>query len=135
MMDPPEHDRFRTLVSRVFTPRAVSGLEPMIREVIRGFLDSVAGPRAFDAVADFAAPFPVEVISRMLGVPEGERQQIRHWLDASLHREPGQIEPSPENKQATLENGMYLHELDRGEAQEPRRRHALAPDPGHRRPR
>src|SRR2546422_9192417 len=34
MMDPPEHDRFRALVSRVFTPRAVTALEPMIREVI-----------------------------------------------------------------------------------------------------
>jgi cytochrome P450 len=32
MMDPPEHDRFRALVSRVFTPRAVTALEPMIRE-------------------------------------------------------------------------------------------------------
>ena len=39
MMDPPEHDRFRALVSRVFTPRAVTSLEPMIREVIRGYLD------------------------------------------------------------------------------------------------
>ena len=39
MMDPPEHDRFRALVSRVFTPRAVTALEPMIREVICGFLD------------------------------------------------------------------------------------------------
>ena len=34
MMDPPEHDRFRALVSRVFTPRAVTALEPMVREVI-----------------------------------------------------------------------------------------------------
>ncbi|MGH8978193.1 MAG: cytochrome P450, partial [Acidimicrobiia bacterium] len=39
MMDPPEHDRLRALVSRVFTPRAVTGLEPMVREVIRAFLD------------------------------------------------------------------------------------------------
>ena len=111
MMDPPEHDRFRTLVSRVFTPRAVSGLEPMIRDVIRGFLDSVPDPRAFDAVADFAAPFPIEVISRMLGVPEADRQAIRHRLDAGLRREPGQMEPSVENMQATLENGIYFHEL------------------------
>jgi cytochrome P450 len=111
MMDPPEHDRFRALVSRVFTPRAVTALEPMIREVICGYLDPLRDSREFDVVADFSAPFPVEVISRMLGVPEGERQQIRHWLDASLHREPGQIAPSPENEQAVLESAVYFHEL------------------------
>jgi cytochrome P450 len=111
MMDPPEHDRFRALVSRVFTPRAVTALEPMIREVICGYLDPLRDSREFDAVADFSAPFPVEVISRMLGVPEGKRQQIRHWLDASLHREPGQIAPSPENEQAVLESAVYFHEL------------------------
>lgn len=111
MMDPPEHDRFRALVSRVFTPRAVAALEPMIREVIRSFLDPFGDAREFDAVADFAAPFPVEVISRMLGVPEGERQQIRHWLDLTLHREPGQREPSPENERAMLAMGVYFHEL------------------------
>jgi cytochrome P450 len=111
MMDPPEHDRFRALVSRVFTPRAVTALEPMIRDVMRGFLDPLDDAPEFDAVADFAAPFPVEVISRMLGVPEGERQQIRHWLDASLHREAGQIAPSPENEQAVLETAVYFHEL------------------------
>ncbi len=111
MMDPPEHDRFRALVSRVFTPRAVTSLEPMIREVIRGYLDPLNDATEFDAVADFAAPFPVEVISRMLGVPAGERQQIRHWLDASLERAPGQIAPSPENEQAVLESGTYWHQL------------------------
>jgi cytochrome P450 len=111
MMDPPEHDRFRALVSRVFTPRAVTALEPMIREVICGFLDPLNDTREFDAVADFAAPFPVEIISRMLGVPEGDRQEIRHRIDAGLRREAGQMTPSPENEQATLESGIYFHEL------------------------
>lgn len=111
MMDPPEHDRFRSLVSRVFTPRAVSALEPMIRDVIRSFLEPMNDSPEFDAVADFAAPFPVEVISRMLGVPEQDRQGIRHRIDVGLHREPGQLAPSPENEQAVLENGMYFHEL------------------------
>jgi cytochrome P450 len=111
MMDPPEHDRFRALVSRVFTPKAVIALEPMIREVICGFLDALGDAAEFDAVADFAAPFPIEVISRMLGVPEEDRQAIRHRLDVGLSREPGQREPSAENIQATLENGIYFHEL------------------------
>lgn len=111
MMDPPVHDRFRALVSRVFTPKAVTALEPMIREVICNFLDPVNDATEFDAVADFAALFPVEVITRMLGVPEGERQQIRHWLDASLRREAGQTEPSTENAEAVLNTAGYFHDL------------------------
>src|SRR2546430_8533580 len=110
MMDPPEHDRFRALVSRVFTPRAVTALEPMIRDVICSFLDPLNDAGEFDAVADFAAPFPVEVISRMLGVPGGDRQGIRHRMDAGLTREPGQLAPRPENEQAGLENGAHSPE-------------------------
>ena len=90
-------------MSRVFTPRAVTALEPMIREVIAGLLDAARRPTdAFDAVADFSALFPVEIISRMLGVPEGERQQIRHWLDLSLHREPGEMDPTREGRKALM---------------------------------
>jgi cytochrome P450 len=111
MMDPPEHDRLRALVSRVFTPKAVGALEPMVREVIQSFLAPFDGADSFDAVADFSAPFPVEIISRMLGVPEGERQQIRHWLDLSLHREPGQMDPTPEGIQAGIDGGLYWYQL------------------------
>lgn len=111
MMDPPEHDRFRALVSRVFTPRAVTALEPMIREVISELLDPLVERQTFDAVADFSALFPVEIISRMLGVPSSERQQIRHSLDLSLHREPGEVDPSPEGQTAMLELAGFFHDL------------------------
>jgi cytochrome P450 len=111
MMDPPEHDRMRALVSRVFTPRAISALEPMVREVIQSFIEPFDGADEFDAVADFSAPFPVEVISRMLGVPEKDRQPLRHWIDLSLHREPGQMSPTPEGEQAGVESGLYYLQL------------------------
>lgn len=119
MMDPPEHERFRSLVSRVFTPRAVSGLEPMIRSVIGELLDAVADRDRFDVVADFSALFPVEIISRMLGVPEGERQQIREWLDLTLHREPGEMDPTPEGQTALLELVGYFHHLTLEKRQRP----------------
>jgi cytochrome P450 len=111
MMDPPEHDRFRALVSRVFTPRAVTALEPMVREVICGVLDALDGATEFDAVADFSARFPAEVIFRMLGVPEDEREQMRHRIDLGLHREPGEVDPTPEGMQARLENGARFYAL------------------------
>ncbi|HEV3281642.1 MAG TPA: cytochrome P450 [Acidimicrobiales bacterium] len=110
MLDPPEHDRLRALVSRAFTPRAVSALEPMIREVITGVLDG-CDPEGFDAVAEFSGPFPVEIISRMLGVPGPDRQQIRHWLDAMLHREPGEMDPTDEGVAAALETVAYFIDL------------------------
>ena len=111
MMDPPGHDRFRALVSRVFTPRAVAALEPMAREVVTSFLAPLAARDTFDLVADLSALFPVEIISRMLGVPEGERQQIREWLDLSLHREPGEVDPTLAGQTAMLEMVGYFHDL------------------------
>ena len=110
-MDPPEHERFRALVSRVFTPRAIKAVEPMVREVIRLYISGIEDRDEFDAVEEFSAPFPVEVISRMLGVPAEDRQQIRHWLDLGLHREPGRMDPTPEGEQAMMESGMYFYNL------------------------
>jgi cytochrome P450 len=111
MMDPPEHDRMRKLVSRVFTPRAMADLEPMVRDVITSYLEPYDGVETFDAVADFSAPFPVEVISTMLGVPKSDRQQIRHWTDLMLHREPGDPKPTREGIEGALEQVVYWLEL------------------------
>jgi cytochrome P450 len=108
-MDPPEHDRMRALVNRVFTPRAVAALEPMVRDVVSSFL--AAGGNVFDAVADFSGPFPVEIICRMLGIPEADRQQLRHWVDAMLHREAGSDEVPPEGEKAGIAFGTYVYEV------------------------
>jgi cytochrome P450 len=62
-------------------------------------------------VADFAGPFPVDVISRLLGVPAGDAAQIRHWIDVSLEREPGQMEPSERNNEAIVAAGGYFYNL------------------------
>jgi cytochrome P450 len=113
MKDPPEHNRMRVLVSRVFTPRAVQALEPMVREVITGFFDAALAQdgKHFDVVHDFSALFPVEIITRMLGVPEEHRQNIRIWLDKSLHREPGQIGISEDGMAAAIESGIVYYNL------------------------
>ncbi len=110
LMDPPEHRRMRSLVNRVFTPRAIMALEPMVRETITGFLDQ-CDPDGFDAVTEFAGLFPVEIISKMLGVPEGQRQQIRVWLDMFLHRAPGEMEMGPQAAQASADMGLYYFGL------------------------
>ncbi|MDT7548037.1 MAG: hypothetical protein QOE84_431 [Actinomycetota bacterium] len=110
MMDPPEHNRMRVLVSRVFTPRAIGTQEPMVREVITHFLDQADRTR-FDVVHDFSALFPVEIITRMLGVPPESRQDVRLWLDRTLTREPGQIGMSEDGLAAAMESGLMYYNL------------------------
>lgn len=110
LMDPPEHERMRKLVSRAFTPRAIASLESMVRDQISQAI-SALNPASFDAVAEFSALFPVEVITAMLGVPAGDRQQLRKWIDAGLEREPGSMELSQENMDAILQTGAYYFEL------------------------
>jgi len=107
-LDPPEHERLRKLVSKVFTPRAVAGLEPAIRAIVRRTLDRVAGARRFDAVADFAALFPVEVISVLLGVPAADRQAVRLRADLALHREPHDPAPTAAGIEAAIEQFRYF---------------------------
>jgi cytochrome P450 len=98
VMDPPEHESMRRLVSRAFTPREITRMEPIASDVISTYLDAVQGERSFDAMADFAAPFPIEIISTMLGVPNADRQQIRHWTDQVLFRRPGDPNPTREGR-------------------------------------
>jgi cytochrome P450 len=88
--DPPEHTQLRKLVSRAFSPRRISELEPRIREIARRYLDPHVGSAGFDYVADFGAKLPVMVISSMLGVPEQDQDTIREWTDELLHRDPGE---------------------------------------------
>ena len=68
MMDPPDHRRMRSLVNKVFTPRAMHVQREMVTEQIDRFLGAVDSDE-FDVVQDFAALFPIEFIAQMLGVP------------------------------------------------------------------
>ena len=109
-MDPPEHRHMRSLLNKAFTPRAIEAQRQTVIEQIDRFL-SAADPDNFDVVQDFSGPFPVEVITRMAGVPEEYRQQVRHWIDTSLSREPGQIEVSDEGMQANIDTALFYYNL------------------------
>ncbi len=118
-MDPPEHTRYRALVSRSFTPLSIGKYEALVREIICGYLDRLTSRRQFDILEEFAAPFPAEIISAILGIPPEDRQQIRHWTDAMLHREEGSPTGSQAAAEAGMAQGMYLYELVQKKREEP----------------
>jgi cytochrome P450 len=80
-MDPPEHSRLRRLLSRSFTPRAVSQLEDRIRGHAGALCDRVlAGPRGgCDFARDLAADLPLLTLADVLGVPEQDRWLLFDW--------------------------------------------------------
>ena len=88
--DPPTHTIHRGLLSRMFTPRKVSGLEPQIRRYCAEALDPLIGSGRFDLVGDFAAQMPMRVIGMLLGIPEEDQESIRDRVDAGLRTEAGQ---------------------------------------------
>jgi cytochrome P450 len=118
MMDPPEHTVMRKLVNKVFTPRAVQALEPMIRATITEVANTF-DPSSFDVVEDFGAIFPVEIITTMLGVPPEHRQQLRLWSDKGLEREPGEFRPSAESVEAFTAGVMFYFDLVQQRRAEP----------------
>ncbi|ORB65624.1 cytochrome P450 [Mycolicibacterium tusciae] len=117
-MDPPEHRFMRSLLNKAFTPRAIQSQHDTVVELVEHYLSKV-DPDNFDVVQDFSGPFPVEVITRMAGVPEDFRQQVRHWIDKGLEVRPGQIEMSEENLQANMDAGVYYYSLVQERRQDP----------------
>jgi cytochrome P450 len=111
IMDQPSHTQLRRLVNQAFSPRTVEGLEPLVAGTVRSFLDALDGRSEFDIVADFAALFPVEVISALLGVPGPERQQVRHWVDRMLFREQGNPSTTDTGIEASLQMAGYFLDL------------------------
>ncbi len=87
-MDPPEHTRYRRLVSKAFTPRRMALLEDDIRQLCARLLDGLVGKSHFDYVQDFGARVPAYVIASLLGVPPEDRDMVRGWIDESFHLDP-----------------------------------------------
>jgi cytochrome P450 len=90
--DPPYHTSLRRLLSRAFTPRSVSAIEPAVRDFAAELLDKQWDRGSFDFVEDFGAKLPGMVIAAMLGIPEGDREWVRRTTDEQLHRDPGEVD-------------------------------------------
>lgn len=76
-LDPPVHNRLRSLVSLAFTPRRVGDLEAAVRRTCRRLLHQLASGADVDFVSAFSAPLPMAVIGDLLGVPPDQREQFR----------------------------------------------------------
>ena len=105
--DPPNHDLHRGLLSRVFTPRRVNGLEPKIREYCATRLDPQVGTGGFDFIHDLGAYMPMRTIGMLLGIPEADQEALRERIDKGLELESAEM-PDMLEKMA---NGVAQSEI------------------------
>lgn len=109
--DPPDHTRLRRLLSRAFTPRSISSLEPRLRQLCESMVDQLleAGTDG-DLVSHVAYPFPVTVIAELLGIPAARRQDFKRWSDALVGILSGAWDMTSE-QESILEMFGYLGEV------------------------
>lgn len=110
-MDPPKHTRLRGLVTRAFTAHRVQALGPRLREIAVSMLEPLLARGSFDLMAEFAGPFPTEVISELVGVPEGDREMLRKLGMEIMYTEEESTDLRPEAMQAIGALVGYYTEL------------------------
>ncbi|MGW4223080.1 cytochrome P450 [Streptomyces bauhiniae] len=129
-LDPPEHDRLRRIANSAFgpphEPRRIDDMRGELHRIVAELIDGLAGETEIDLVDQFAYPFPVTVICRLLGVPREDEPRFRSWVDplvASLDPETRQgADPDFVRKaqEARTQLGMYLAGLVEERTKDPR---------------
>jgi cytochrome P450 len=76
VVEPPDHTRYRRLVSRVFTARAVEALRSRVQEIADELLDALADRPQVELVQAYAEQLPVTVITEILGVRPEDRARV-----------------------------------------------------------
>lgn len=129
-IDPPDHTRIRKLVQPTFTGRGMEAMRGSIQQVADRLLDKAEadaaargetpGNRSLELVRQFAYPFPVAVISNMLGIPVEDRERIGRWTENLLRVDRGRDEAMNEQvRQGLRDFTAYLTELFARKRQDP----------------
>ena len=132
-MDAPHHTRLRKIISRGFTPRAISRLEDELAHRAQNIAKTAAAEGSGDFVEQVSCELPLQAIAGLLGVPQDDRDKLFRWSNEMTGGEDPEfadVDPA----QSSMELIMYAM-ADGGRARkEPYRRHRHGADPGrHRR--
>ena len=123
-MDPPEHGRYRNLISKWFTPRTVRVWEPKVQKITRDVLDTAGEKGDIDFVADVSAPISIAVIALMLGVPEEDWHLLFRWTNEIIAPEDPEFQrgrtSTETSNAAQLELFTYFKELAEKRRGDPR---------------
>ncbi len=106
--DPPDHTAYRKLVSPAFRPSVMAALEPVAHERLVDLVDRLAPGEPADFVRTVSVPYPLRIISDLLGLPDDDWEQFFYWSEAMV---PGTLDLTPEER-STIQGDMHAYFLD-----------------------
>ena len=83
-IDPPQHTKLRSIISRGFTPRAISNLRGVLTERAARIVATAMAGGTGDFVADVACELPLQAIAELIGVPQEDRKKIFDWSNTMI---------------------------------------------------
>jgi len=120
-LDPPEHTRLRTLVSRGFTPKVIRSMDGHFREVAGRVIQEAVDSGTFDFVTEIAAELPLVAIAELLGIPVEDRHKVFRWSNAMIGANDPEYAGAPDMAQVAMgELYMYANALAEARKIEPK---------------
>ena len=107
-LDPPEHGKYRQLLTPRFAPSAVDALEPRVREVCVGLIEQFADKGSCDFFLDFARLFPTTIFMEIMGLPVDRSGEFLQWAHNLMHA--GASDPA-QREEATMKIMGFLGQL------------------------
>lgn len=108
MMDPPEHTRYRALISAAFTPRHLREIEEQIHANAVRIVDDLVGVGDVDFVEACSARLPMTTIMDMLGVPAADQPAVAKAAEKLFSMSDDEYSSLEERAQDTINEMLLL---------------------------
>jgi cytochrome P450 len=121
-LEPPDHTRIRKLVAAAFTPRSVEALREPAHQLARELLEPLSEHGEMELLYDYAQPYSIAVICRMLGVPLDRHRDLLDWSHrmVKMYEFDVPVEAADAASRAAAEFQEYIRGLIRERRAKPR---------------
>lgn len=111
--DPPEHTHTRGIISRGFTPRAITALEEVMTRRAESIVKDALEKGSGNFVEDVAAELPLQAIAELIGVPQEDRHKLFDWSNQMLAGEDPEYGGEPDVAAAEILGYAMMMSVDR----------------------
>jgi cytochrome P450 len=109
-LEPPDHTRIKNALIPSFSRASLNAMRPKIQAIVDDLLDRFAPRGEMEIIADFATPLPAFAITKILGLPIEDYQQLIRWSAKTvfIFDQPVSLEEYKEQNQILIEHRAYF---------------------------